>query len=406
MFATETFAVGINMPTKTVVFLDYKKYDDKKENLRVLRTDEYIQMAGRAGRRGIDTLGTVIYLPVRTPLSLEEVKRMMTGSNTTLTSRMSFGYEFILKSLHSGVTFDEIIRNSHYKFQIDQENERLLKENERLINLQTDLNLNEYLTELHKRHELETSLKTKEIQRELSIWNNRHVGPKWSQAIKSYTQWLKYHHQIKNNLYTIANSEVTPLEANLEFLSKTKFILEENGVYTLTKKGVLATEINESHPLLLTESYSMGLLDHLSHKEICGFLSIFINKPREDVSNEINSIVLEKCIKAFNSIQRDFERKAVPNFNNEWLVTLEWINHVMDWIDGKMSQLICQEYDIFPGNLYKSIMSVSNMVEELITVSTLDQNVVMLETLLVRGAHTLINGQQGVRCWLLVELPD
>lgn len=381
MFATETFAVGINMPTKTVVFLDYRKYDDRKENLRVLRTDEYIQMAGRAGRRGIDTLGTVIYLPVRTPLSLEEVKRMMTGSNTTLTSRMSFGYEFILKSLHSGVTFDEIIRNSHYKFQIDQENERLLKENERLINLQVGLNLNEYLPNLHKKYELETSIKTKEIQRELSIWNNRHVGPKWSQAIKSYSQWIKYHQQIENNLYTIGNSEVTPLEGNLEFLSKTEFILEENGVYKLTKKGVLATEINESHPLLLTESYSMGLLDHLSYKEICGFLSIFINKPKDDISNEINSVVLEKCIKAFTNIQRDFERKAVSNFNNEWLVTLEWINPVMDWIDGKMSQLICQEYDIFPGNLYKSIMSVSNMVEELITVCTLDQNVMMLEKL-------------------------
>jgi len=67
LFATETFAVGINMPTKTVVFTSYRKYDDRTENLRVLLTSEYIQMAGRAGRRGKDDKGIVIYLPIREP---------------------------------------------------------------------------------------------------------------------------------------------------------------------------------------------------------------------------------------------------------------------------------------------------------------------------------------------------
>lgn len=384
MFATETFAVGINMPTKTVVFLDYKKYDDRKENLRVLRTDEYIQMAGRAGRRGIDTLGTVIYLPVRTPLSLEEVKRMMTGMNSCITSRMSFGYEFILKSLHSGVSFDEIINNSHFKFQIDQENERLLKENDRLMDLQTGLNLNEYLSDLHRKRELESSFKTKEIQRELSTWNNRHVGPKWAQAIKSYTQWVKYHEEITSNVNSIVISKETPLEANLQFLTKMGFIIEQNGVYTLTKKGVLATEINESHPLLLTESYSMGLLDHLSHKEICGFLAIFIGKSRDDEpSPEVSDVTVHKCVQAFEAIRTRFEKYSVSSqlggVRNDWLISTEWVNPVMDWMEGKHSQLICQEYDLFPGNLYRSIISISNMVEELITVCTLDQNAVMLE---------------------------
>ena len=51
LFATETFAVGLNMPTKTVVFTSYRKYDEESEKMRMLTTDEYIQMAGRAGRR-------------------------------------------------------------------------------------------------------------------------------------------------------------------------------------------------------------------------------------------------------------------------------------------------------------------------------------------------------------------
>ena len=61
MFVTETFSVGINMPTKCVVFSELQKFDGKEQ--RCLLPAEYIQMAGRAGRRGKDTLGTVIYFP-------------------------------------------------------------------------------------------------------------------------------------------------------------------------------------------------------------------------------------------------------------------------------------------------------------------------------------------------------
>lgn len=58
LFATETFAMGINMPTKTVIFYSLKKHDGKE--LRYLNSSEYTQMSGRAGRRGLDEKGNVI----------------------------------------------------------------------------------------------------------------------------------------------------------------------------------------------------------------------------------------------------------------------------------------------------------------------------------------------------------
>ena len=60
LFATETFAMGVNMPARTVVFDSIRKHDGS--NFRDLLTGEYIQMAGRAGRRGLDPTGTVIIL--------------------------------------------------------------------------------------------------------------------------------------------------------------------------------------------------------------------------------------------------------------------------------------------------------------------------------------------------------
>ena len=60
LFATETFAVGINMPTKTVIFTGFDKFNGS--TMRLLYPHEYTQMAGRAGRRGLDTIGHVIHL--------------------------------------------------------------------------------------------------------------------------------------------------------------------------------------------------------------------------------------------------------------------------------------------------------------------------------------------------------
>jgi hypothetical protein len=55
LFATETFAMGVNMPARTVVFDSIRKHDGKQ--FRTLLPAEYIQMAGRAGRRGLDSTG-------------------------------------------------------------------------------------------------------------------------------------------------------------------------------------------------------------------------------------------------------------------------------------------------------------------------------------------------------------
>ena len=58
LFATETFAMGVNMPARTVVFNGLRKNDGHR--FREVTAGEYIQMSGRAGRRGLDEFGTVV----------------------------------------------------------------------------------------------------------------------------------------------------------------------------------------------------------------------------------------------------------------------------------------------------------------------------------------------------------
>ncbi|CAK7226364.1 Antiviral helicase ski2 [Sporothrix curviconia] len=100
LFATETFAVGLNLPTRTVVFSDHRKFDGTRR--RVLSPGEYTQMAGRAGRRGLDSVGTSIIVPTsenRDVPPAETLKSLILGQPTRLTSQFRLTYNMIL-SLH------------------------------------------------------------------------------------------------------------------------------------------------------------------------------------------------------------------------------------------------------------------------------------------------------------------
>lgn len=66
LFATETFAMGINMPARSVIFTSVRKHDGSA--FRYLLPQEFTQMAGRAGRRGLDDFGHVfIFAPIELP---------------------------------------------------------------------------------------------------------------------------------------------------------------------------------------------------------------------------------------------------------------------------------------------------------------------------------------------------
>ncbi len=58
LFTTDTFSVGLNMPAKTVIFNGLRKFDGR--TFRMINSKEYFQLAGRAGRRGIDKVGYAV----------------------------------------------------------------------------------------------------------------------------------------------------------------------------------------------------------------------------------------------------------------------------------------------------------------------------------------------------------
>ncbi|XP_045477024.1 helicase SKI2W [Harmonia axyridis] len=99
LFATETFAMGVNMPARTVIFDSITKHDGKE--WRNLEPAEYIQMAGRAGRRQHDKEGTVIILCKNNLPSEITLKDMMMGKPQSLKSQFRLTYGMVLSLLRT-----------------------------------------------------------------------------------------------------------------------------------------------------------------------------------------------------------------------------------------------------------------------------------------------------------------
>jgi len=117
LYATETFAVGINMPAKTVCFNSLRKYDGI--NFRYLNTKEYFQIAGRAGRRGIDELGYVVSLVYRPTFDYQEYQRITSKDIEPIKSQFKLSTNTVLNliNLHSRQEIEKILRLSFYSYQ-------------------------------------------------------------------------------------------------------------------------------------------------------------------------------------------------------------------------------------------------------------------------------------------------
>jgi len=115
LFATETFAMGVNMPAKTVVFTAHRKFDGK--DFRPISGGEYIQMSGRAGRRGMDNKGIVI-LMVDDQITPAIAKQLLQGSADPLNSAFHLTYNMVLNLLRvEDINPEWLLEKSFYQFQ-------------------------------------------------------------------------------------------------------------------------------------------------------------------------------------------------------------------------------------------------------------------------------------------------
>lgn len=115
LFATETFAMGLNMPARTVLFTGMRKFDGSE--YRWITSGEYIQMSGRAGRRGLDDKGIVI-LMVNEKVPPAAGRNIVKGLPDPINSAFHLTYNMVLNLLRvEEINPEYMLERSFFQFQ-------------------------------------------------------------------------------------------------------------------------------------------------------------------------------------------------------------------------------------------------------------------------------------------------
>lgn len=179
LFATETFSMGINMPAKTVIFTSVRKFDGTKN--REITSGEYIQMSGRAGRRGKDEKGLVI-LMIDEQISEESAKKIIKGESDPINSQFRLTYNMVLNLLRvPDINPQYMLEKSFYQFQNYASLPELhnkLKDKERELEMAP----NKCLIEIEGYYNLEQSIESLKETIKNQILKPKHIVPFFQQG--------------------------------------------------------------------------------------------------------------------------------------------------------------------------------------------------------------------------------
>jgi superfamily II RNA helicase len=407
LFATETFAVGLNMPTKTVVFTGLKKYDDHAKGMRLLRTDEYTQMAGRAGRRGKDAEGLVLYLPDREPVSAFELQQIMKGSGTPIISQMTFHYDFLLKTLHSGnSTWLELMEQSYWfqqRLASIQGNAKDIQALEnRLVPLKASLTTDQ-IDLCEQKIGMEATLKTlggnkqKKAKQELDKWLAIHWSTPLSYSLINYEALKKLETELATlQAYdTSLKAHADNLGPTVAFLRAADYLKESEGSpqaltkADLTLKGILATEINEGQPFLMTELFLSKAAHTLDGPGLAALLSVFLEDYDKDwtmslkdvsIPNDIKDVMEQVGVNADRLGDLEYKIGSAKS-DKLWNLSLQWAEPIYRWLTEPDLPLatICTDYGTFEGNFARGLLKLGNLLDEWLCLATFCEHTEQIE---------------------------
>lgn len=380
LFATETFAIGVNMPTKSVIFTDLKKFTNTDH--RYFKTSEYLQMAGRAGRRGLDKIGTVILLGNLIDLKeYSSIKNMMTGSTENIVSKFDISYNFILKILlsdeYNSIDFFKntlvFKQNNTYSNNLEKRFKDLEKDMGEL-NIDFD-RFNKYYTLKNENEKLNKNQK-KFIK---NVENQENFQEKYNLYIENYEKHSEYKYletQVGNIDYN--NYIFDSLHNVLSFLQEHKYISKYTSVNNLNdivveKKGILSSQVNECNEILLTEMLTNGFFDNLNDEQICGLLSVFSNtKCLSDDMKVYNFDVLDidntlkEKLRDLEKLKDKLEKSVLENkinISTEWELNYDMIEYNYKWAKGNTYGSL--NFDNYIGNFIKDVLKLDNVISTL-----------------------------------------
>jgi superfamily II RNA helicase len=305
LFATESFSIGLDCPIRTAIFTNLKKYDGNQE--RYLFPHEYTQSAGRAGRRGIDTVGHVVHCSSLFALpTMSDYKEILCGKPQKLVSKFRIQYSMILHLIQTGKydNFHEFAEKSMMQHEIQKQIDaqtRLIEKlrigldakRAALTALRTPVETCREFLNAKSQLAKTVNKKRRECERAIRVFQDTYRYIEDDSRIIQEFDRLEAEYTNENTCLSNIRSYIS--EQTVRICS----VLENNGYicrassindksdttvtvpessYQFTTVGQIASHINEIHPLILSKCMvNWDHFDRFSVFQLIAFLSVFVD---------------------------------------------------------------------------------------------------------------------------------
>lgn len=294
VFATDTLALGINMPARSVVLDKLDKWNGETHEL--LSAAEYTQITGRAGRRGIDTRGASVICFSRAT-DPRYLSNLATNRAFELKSSFQPRYNMVcgLLEKRSVAQTEQLLEKSlaqhQAKLKVKKMVGRQQKEEEALSKYKKSASchlgdINEYLALVkslsvaQKRNQPEWEVIKKAIrQHPVQNCKDRENHLRWGE------RRLKLEKQVASLKRDISRdtSGIKRIFKNvLNVLEAFEYVNLEDATKILTKKGELLTKIHSEQDLLLAEVINRDIFSSLQPSELVSLISGLTFESRMD----------------------------------------------------------------------------------------------------------------------------
>ena len=394
LFATESFAIGLDCPIKTAIFTSLTKFDGHTQ--RNLLAHEYTQMAGRAGRRGIDVVGHVVHCNnlFNMPM-LSDYKLILGGKPQQLVSKFHISYSLILNLLKNGQTSDfhlfsqksmvqdEIIKSSMSTHIEIQNIEEQISEKEKFIDLgRTPRSVCELYVKTKNELQNATNKKRKTCEKEIRKLEDEYKHIK-DDAVK-LNNLLTMKDTVNNLRHDMQYTETyikQQTESVCDIMCENGFIIRNpDDTFTLTMRGKVASNIAEIHPLILSDlMIKWQYFEGFDTMQLIGLFSCFTDiKVHDDM--KIHSLTMEDTYLEgkIKSMQNHYDRYS--DIEDDYKITtgIKYTDAVIyDMVEFSMQWCECNDEtqckSFIQNNVYNKSISVGDFTKAMLKIVTISK---------------------------------
>ena len=411
VFATETLAAGINMPARSTVISSISKRTD--DGHRMLTASEFLQMSGRAGRRGMDEVGyvTIVGTPFQSP---QEVADLVLSDANPLESRFAPSYSMVLNLLQ--------------RFTLDEAKELILKSfgyfssNSRLIGLTTQQELNNEKIKEVSEFRCWCKLTNKDLQEYNKVRNiyvqNRQIAktirkqekgkhrPLPPEAIafeQTVKEQLNKMHSFNCDTCKLYKKHMKSLDLleryqkrgeqlakeidNQRDIFWNKFLSHRNvlSIYGYlqddfpTDKGKTASQIRSENELFLAEIIFSGVLDNLTPAELASVIcAITTEDMRADMYSQLPlSQKVRKTLNKIKDIRRKLERVQNENNVDDCMYINSFYCALIEmWANGAEWDEIINQVEMGEGDIVRCFKRIVDVLRQLTTIENVPETLV------------------------------